>query len=335
MHRLIPLAVALALAGCATVDIDGTLGQANERTGAFTQGKLELSRTPAQREARQKLANELLAQPLTLDGAVQLSLANSPALQALLAQGWAEQAGAAQRARLPNPVFSFERVHVGQELELGRLLSFGLLDVLTLPLRTSLARQQQAQASTELAGAVVDHVGQVRQAWVRAVAAQQSLTYARQVHQSAEAGAELARRMQEAGNFSRLQRARQHAFYADATAQLATAQHTVTATRETLVRRLGLDDAQAERLRLPERLPDLPAQPRAAAEVTSAATQQRLNWSRPAARRAWTWSTACWTSKSACAATPCSTKARGPTRAAGKPRSGCRSSTGAPRAARP
>jgi outer membrane protein TolC len=43
---------------------------------------------------------------------------------------------------------------------------------------------------------VVDQVTRVRQAWVRAVAAQQTLKYAKQVYDSAEAGAELAKRMQ-------------------------------------------------------------------------------------------------------------------------------------------
>jgi outer membrane protein TolC len=43
------------------------------------------------------------------------------------------------------------------------------------------------------------------------------------------------------------------------------------------VRLLGLGDAQAGRLQLPERLPDLPAQPRDAQAVTAAALQQRLD----------------------------------------------------------
>jgi outer membrane protein TolC len=98
------------------------------------------------------------------------------------------------------------------------------------------------------------------------------------VQQAAQASAELARRMQQVGNFTRLQRARQHAFYADATAQLASSQHAQTAAREALVRLLGLDDAQAAQLKLPERLPDLPQQPRAAADIGAAAMQQRLDW---------------------------------------------------------
>ncbi len=130
----------------------------------------------------------------------------------------------------------------------------------------------------QLSATVVDQVSQVRQAWVRAVAARQMHAYALQVQQAAQASAELARRMQQVGNFTRLQRARQHAFYADATAQLASSQHAQTAALEALVRLLGLDDAQAAQLKLPERLPDLPQQPRPAADIGSAAMQQRLDW---------------------------------------------------------
>ena len=270
-------AAVLVLAGCASVDFDQAMRDTNRATETFTQGKLQLDTDGSQREARTRLASQLLAQPLSMDGAVQLALANSPAVQALLAQSWADMAAASQAGRIANPMFTFERMRFLNELELGRLLSIGLLDILTLPQRQVISRNQLAQARVQLSATVVDQVSQVRQAWVRAVAAQQLLQYAGQVNRTAQASAELARRMQQVGNFTRLQRARQHVFYADATAQLASAQHAETAAREQLVRLLGLDDAQAAALQLPERLADLPTEPRAAGDVSAAAAQQRLD----------------------------------------------------------
>ena len=267
----------LVLAGCASVGIDQAVQHANDTTQTFTQGKLELSRTEQQQQARAKLSSELLAKPLTMDDAVQLALANSPAVQTLLAQSWSELASANQLGRIANPIFTFERVRSGSELDIGRILSFGLLDLLTLPQRQVISRGQLAQARVQLSASVVDQVTQVRQAWVRAVAAQQTLQYAGQVTAAAQASAELARRMQQVGNFTRLQRARQQAFYADSAAQLASAQHAGTAAREELIRQLGLTDAQATELKLPERLPDLPKEPRQASVVTSSAMQQRLD----------------------------------------------------------
>ena len=270
-------ATVLLLAGCATVNIDDALRETNQAVPGFTQGNLELSRTDHQREKRLQLADQLLAKPLSMDDAVQLALANSPAVQALVAQSWADMAVANQAGRIGNPVFTFERIRAGDELELGRLLSVGLLDLLTLPQRQVISRNQVAQAKIQLSATVVEQVSQVRQAWVRAVAAQQVLAYAEQVNQSAQAGAELAKRMQQVGNFTKLQRARQHAFYADATAQLASARHAVTAAKEELIRQLGLTDAQTEQLKLPARLPDLPKEPRTPGDVNDSALQQRID----------------------------------------------------------
>jgi hypothetical protein len=276
--RLTALATAaLILTGCASFSIDEAIRDTNAAAPAFTGGKLELSRTDQQRQAREQLSSELLAKPLSMDDSVQLALANSPALQALVAQSWSDIAGAAQFGRIANPIFTFERLRLGQELEIGRLLSIGLMDILTLPTRQGISRNQVAQARTQLSINVVQQVSQIRQAWVRAVAAQQLLGYAEQVSRSAEASAELARRMQAVGNFTKLQRARQQAFYADAAAQLASANHAATAAREELVRQLGLTQEQAKLLKLPARLPELPREPRTPAEVVSVAMQQRLD----------------------------------------------------------
>ena len=276
--KLMLSALGLAvLTGCASVSPDQNISRVNDEAAGFTQGQLALARTEEERERRAQTAQALLVQPLTQKDAVQLALVNSPALQSMLAQGWAESADAARLGRIANPVFSFERMVAGDELELGRALSFGLLDLLTLPARHGVASRRIEQSQLRLTGDVVDQVTRVRQAWVRAVASRQTLRYARQVYESAEAGAELARRMQAAGNFNRITRAREQAFYADAAIRLSTASHQATASREELVRLLGLDEAQARALKLPERLPDLPKQPKEPQAIASQATKARLD----------------------------------------------------------
>lgn len=276
--RVIALGVsALVLSGCASLNIDDSLATTNREAEAFTQGKLVLNRSAKEREAAESEAARLLREPLGQAQAVQLALANSPALQAMVARRWADGSIAAQTGRIPNPIFGFGRLRTGAELELERVLAFGLLDLVLLPQRYSIAQRLIAQNQLQLTADVVDQVTQVRRAWVDAVAATQSLQYARQVYDSAEASAELARRMQAAGNFNRLDRARQQVFYADAAAQLAGAEHAQTAAREGLVRLLGLTAAQAEAMRLPDRLPDLPKAPREPASVGQAASQRRLD----------------------------------------------------------
>ena len=270
-------AIILTLTGCASVNFDQAIADTNQNTSAFTSGQLALNQTAEQNAARGKLTSELLSKPLSSDDAVRLALANSPAVQTLLAQSWADMSAANQAGRIANPLFKFERVTFKDELELGRILSFGLLDLLTLPRRQAIAQSQIAQAKIQLSANVVEQVTQVRQAWVRAVSSGQVLQYAEQISTTAQASAELAKRMQQVGNFNKLQRARQQVFYADSVAQLAAAQHSALAAREELVRQLGLTDAQASTLKLPDRLPDLPKDARSPDLVSSTATDQRLD----------------------------------------------------------
>lgn len=267
---------ALVLAGCTTVNINESVDQTNQELSGFTNGKLSLVQTDEQRHAMAAKASDILKEPLSQPAAVELMLTHSPQFQTVLAENWAQAAQAAQGGRIHNPVFTFERVRIKDELELGRLLSFGLLDLLSLPARQGIARTQIDRAQLQLTASVVDQVTQVRQAWVDAVAAQQAHHYAQQVFESAQTSAELARRMQQVGNFTRLQRARQQSFYADAALNLAATRHKATATREILVRMLGLTTEQAKQLKLPERLPDLPEVPKAPLEVTKRA-EDRLD----------------------------------------------------------
>jgi outer membrane protein TolC len=271
------LAVALTLAGCASVTRDEAIGPVRDWSQRVDADAPQLRASDARREELSAQRERLLAAPLTEAAALQLALAHSPALQALLAEGWRAQAEAAQRGAPPNPFFLFERVVTGGDVDITRFLGIGLTELLTWPWRSDIAQRDIDALRLQLARDVLAHNSEVRAAWVRAVAAQQLVVYHRQVQDAAAASAELARRMQAVGNFSRLQRAREQAFLADATTQLARAMAAATVEREALVRKLGLDAGDAERLQLPERLPDLPAQARHGDEVSQRAINERLD----------------------------------------------------------
>ncbi|MEO6747462.1 MAG: TolC family protein [Caldimonas sp.] len=274
-------AAVVALAGCASTAVDGNFADvqqlSRERLGTDVKW---LTTDEARRQAETDV-DALLAKPLGSDDAARIALAYSPALQSLLYEAAASSAAATQSARLPNPVFAFERLARNEggarELEITRSLSFSVLDLLLLPARLRLADYQQQAARLTLASNVVQAALDARQAWVRAVAAQQALQYAQQVKATADASAEIARRMQAVGNFSKLQRAREQAFAADAVAQLARAAQAARSSRETLVRSLGLNDRQAGALKLPERLPELPSAPREEGAVARTAMDQRID----------------------------------------------------------
>jgi outer membrane protein TolC len=117
---------------------------------------------------------------------------------------------------------------------------------------------------------------ETRKAWVNALAAEETARYMRQVRQAAEASAELARRMEQVGNFNKLQRAREQGFYADAALNLARAEQAQRATRERLTRLLGLWGAQTQ-FKLPDRLPDLPGELVDRPDIERVALAQRLD----------------------------------------------------------
>lgn len=269
-HPLAVALIALGLSGCATADFDQTLSRLNEASASSIGGQIQLAETPELREQSRAQVDALLQQPLGRGAAVQAMLSGSPEFQAIVARGKAELSRAAQSGRVANPVLALERVTAGPELELGRMLTFGLLDVLSLPWRQEAAQLTMQSAELHLAAEVLDQVHQVQLAWIDAVLARQRLDYAEQVYVNAEAGAILARRMEEAGNFSARERIRQQMFYSDAAVSRSLARQAAHAARERLVRRLGLTPQQAVRLRLPERLPDLPESVREAATMSPA-----------------------------------------------------------------
>lgn len=274
---LLMLFLLTVLSGCASVNFEQSLAKTNQDAANFTQGQLSLAQSKDQREQLDRIAGEILQKSVSQSDAVRLALVNSPALQAMLAQNWSEAARAAQIGRITNPTFTFERLLSSNEPEIARLLTVALLDLLTFPQRYNIAQRQIEHSQLRLTSNVIDQVTQVRQSWVKAVAAQQNLVYAQQVNDAAQVGAELARRLQSVGNFNKLQRARQQAFYAEAAVQLATAQQAAMSAREELIRILGLTEIQTQSLVLPDRLADLPREARSPTDVEKSAGAERLD----------------------------------------------------------
>jgi outer membrane protein TolC len=278
--RTIALGLAAALlAGCASFSPDGgfsTVQQtARERLGPAVE--LRPARSAGDQQAIATRVDELLAQPLSAESAVQLALLNHRGLQARFLDLGVSEAELVQASRLPNPGFSFGKMKQGEEIEWERGLHFGLTRLLALPAMRERGQRRFEQVQREVAAEVLAHAAETRRAWLQAVAAEESLRYSRQVLEAADTGAELARRMQQAGNFNQLSRAREQAFYADAALGVAQAERERLAARERLVRQLGLWGAPAARLTLPERLPELPETPLDRPDIEAEAIAQRLD----------------------------------------------------------
>ncbi len=268
-------AASLVLAGCASFSRDGGFDAVQTFTRERIGKDTRWVKTDADRNGVAAAIAPLLAKPLTADDAVTVALMNNQGLQAAYAELGISEANLVQAGSIRNPVFSFGRLTRGSEIEIERSLMLPVMSLLTMPVATRIERRSFEQAQLRAAGEALRVADETRKTYFSAVAAQEHAVYMEQVKLAAEAAAELAGRMAAAGNFSKLDHAREQVFYADVMVLLARARQTSTELRERLTRLLGLSDTAA--LQLPKRLPDLPAAPREAQDLESGAMQNRLD----------------------------------------------------------
>ena len=267
---------ALTLAGCASFSADGGFSNVAEMTKERTGQTPSWQRSASERDSAKKRVDELLSSPLSADRAVEIALLNNPGLQASYGDLGIAESDLVRAGRLANPSLGFGRLSGGGITEIDRSILFNVLGLLTMPAAREIEQRRFEQAQLRAASEAVAVAADARRAFFGAVASQDLVKYYEQVKDAADASSELARRMLQAGNFNKLARMRQQAFHADATAQLARARHQAVAGREQLVRVLGLADA-ATTLKLPDRLPDLPATPTEARDAEQTAMDKRLD----------------------------------------------------------
>ena len=260
MTRLAIIAAAsLLLAGCASFSPDGGFGKVSQLTQERTGQGVALQRSPEDAQIAQNRVAELLQAALTADAAVEVALLNNRGLQAKFGDLGIAESELVRAGRLKNPSLSFGRMSGGGGIEIERTVLFDILGLLTMPMAKEVGQQRFEQAQYQAAYDAVSLAADVRRAYFDAVAAQELAKFYEQVKETADVSNELAKRMLQAGNFNKLAQMREQAFYADATAQLARAQHQAAAQREKLIRLLGLYGEQLN-FRLPQRLPELPKQ---------------------------------------------------------------------------
>ena len=96
LKRAAAIAVALFLAGCASVTPTRSIEAVNGVTQPFVGDAVALRTTDVVRQDARTRVDALLEKPLSQADAVRVMLLSSPAFQTLLAQGVADTAAAAQ-----------------------------------------------------------------------------------------------------------------------------------------------------------------------------------------------------------------------------------------------
>ncbi len=266
----------LLLGGCASFSSDGGFTPVQEAARQHLGADAVLPRDDAERDRLDRRVTELLAQPLTAGSAVQIALLNNRGLRAAYQQLGIAEAELVQAGRLPNPGFSFERKSAGGLLDIERNFSISIAHLIAMPLTLKLENRRFEATQRAVTQRMLELAADTRKAYYVALAADESMGYMGQVLTAAEASADLARRMVQVGNWSRLRQAREEGFYADAALNLARAGQAQAAARERLIRLLGLWGTQTEFV-LAERLPDLPASAEDLPDIESTAMAQRLD----------------------------------------------------------
>ena len=218
----------------------------------------------------------LLSTELSFDGAVQLALLNNRSLQAKYAEIGIANADLIQAGLLSNPVLDIMARPTTNPMS-GANLEFGLaqsvLDIFMRPARQKAAKAEFDKTTAEVAAAVVNTIGRVRESYTETIGARNAVAVVKEVAAVADASWELAQRFHKAGNISDLQLAEERAAHEDVVMMSDQADLKAVDTAQKLAALLSVP---SEALKLPDQLPALPSiEPAYGTDV--AAIERRLD----------------------------------------------------------
>jgi cobalt-zinc-cadmium efflux system outer membrane protein len=201
---------------------------------------------------------DLLKQPLDLDAAIRIGLAENQHLRARYDElGIAASEIAAATVLAPLEVdASYKMGSDSSEIELDAVQD--ILGLLQIGQRRGAAKSGLAAARARAVAATVELVAQIETAFVAVVAAQEQVALHQTAFDAAAASAEVIERMHAAGNTTDLALAREQDQREQARLELDAAGVAAATAREDLNAVLGLDD-EAGAWTTVEHLPELPA----------------------------------------------------------------------------
>ncbi|QOZ26811.1 TolC family protein [Bradyrhizobium sp. CCBAU 51753] len=278
-HRTIApllLLASSALGGCASFSADRGMGVVSDVTERAIGKDVAFVRSADEAATVDAAVKRLLARNLTADAAVQVALLNNKGLQAAYGELALAETDLVAESLPPNPVFSISRITGNGASEVERQVVGDILALATLPARSEIARERFRQAQLRAALATLRLAAEVRRAHVAAVAAGEMVVLLTDAKATAESTAQLAKKLGETGAMNKLDQAREQVFYAEITADLASARQNAASARERLARLMGLWDGDLG-FRIPNTLPALPRRPRQQPSIEVDAVSHRVD----------------------------------------------------------
>lgn len=273
----IALLSTLLLAGCASFLPDGGMSSVADRAGQVLGKDVAAIRTAEEAARADAMVKGLLRETLTVDRAVQAALLSNRGLQARYNELALAETDLVADSLPPNPTFSISRIAGNGAIEIERKVVGDILALATLPFRSEIARQRFHAAQLRAAEDTLRLAADVRLAYYRAVAGNELVDLLADAKSTAEAMAQLARRLGETGSLNKLDQAREQAFYAETTADLATLRQQASSSREALIRLLGLWGDDVAAIRLPQKMPALPRRPLSLPGIETDAVAHRVD----------------------------------------------------------
>ncbi len=227
---ILPL-LAVAVSACATVP--------GGQDQAAISGLLRDRQAVSIRKEAAALA-QMMANPMTLDSAVQTAIVKSPSLGLIYGQLGLDQADVLEAIEIANPRLGLSTLSASGGKTEVQSLTLPVADLILLPARLNLAEQARARARFQLASALLDVQLNVESAWYQAVAAEQAALMRNAVASALQTSADLAERYFNAGNITELDLSHEQA--AASQAQIAAQQAAVSAeaARANLATLIGL-----------------------------------------------------------------------------------------------
>jgi outer membrane protein TolC len=240
--RCAVVAVMLLGSGCALLSPRPSFRAVSEDVTQRTGYAIEWEDETIDKEGVEAKVQGMLSDgQLTREEAVEIALLYNPRLQATYEELGISRAAVVQAWLPENPVFDgayLDVRHAGHVIEMEVAQDF--LSLLMIPLRTRLANTQMEITKKAVTGAVMDMINDVAVAYYRLQADRQTVEMLRVVLRAAEASSEMARRLREAGNITRLEVYNRRALYEEIKIAIAAAEARVVSDREHLNALLGL-----------------------------------------------------------------------------------------------
>jgi len=214
---------------------------------------------------------------INADTAVQVALLNNRGLQAAYAELGISAADVWQQTMLVNPRIAIGGSALGAPNRTVEGTVIGnIMALATQRRRVDVAASRFYAARFRAAEETLRVAAAARRAWINAASAWEHVAYLNKAQTAADAASELAKQLGESGAMPKGEQAREHAFYAELTGEVAKARLEARLAKEELTRQMGVWGQDLD-YSVPNALPGLPKGIKSNPAIEAKALRNRLD----------------------------------------------------------